>query len=164
MIHRLLLSFFQGKYLVILGLMVISLLSLGLTQSFAQTTITLDTSKNSYEPGDLVEVKGQVADSPNNLVAVEVKDPNGNTIMIRTVKTDGTGIFLLKFKLSSTAKAGNYNIIANTNIDGNSIQETKEISTTTTVPEFSSTTPLVLVASIVSILALSAKIRPNLKI
>lgn len=164
MTHRLIPSFFQGKYLAILGLMTVSLLSFGLAQSFAQTIITFDTSKNSYKAGDVVEVKGQVADSPNKLVAVQVKDPSGNTIMVRTVKTDENGNFVLTFKLSSTAHEGNYNIIANANVNGNTVTQTKEITATTVVPEFSSMASLVLVISIVSILVLSVKIRPGLKI
>ena len=112
------------------------MLYLGVSESFAVTVITLDTNKNSYGPGDLIEIHGQVQNSPNQLVAVEVKDPNGNTIMIRTVNTDANGNFVLKFKLPSTAKSGSYDVIANAKIDGNTVKETKTITAATIVPEF----------------------------
>ncbi|MDE1763302.1 MAG: hypothetical protein KGH88_03540 [Thaumarchaeota archaeon] len=164
MAHRLLPSFFHEKYLAILGLTAVSLLSFGLSQSFAQTTITLDTTRNSYGPGDLIEVKGQVMDFPNKLVAVQVKDPSGNTIMVRTIKTDGNGNFVIQFKLPSTAIVGIYKITTNANIAGNVIAQTKQIAETPTVPEFSSMTPVVFVVAILSILVLSMKTRANLKI
>jgi uncharacterized protein YfaS (alpha-2-macroglobulin family) len=124
----------------------------------------MDASNSSYRPGDQIKINGHVSSSPIKLVAVQVKDPDGNTMIVRTVKTDVSGNFVLEFKLPTTAKAGNYNIIANANIDGNIVTQTKEIAETATVPEFSSIAPLVLVASITSILVLSMKIRPNLKI
>ncbi len=124
----------------------------------------MDTNNNSYGPGDQIKINGYVSSSPNKLVAVQVKDPDGNTMIVRTVKTDGNGNFVLEFKLPTTAKAGNYNIIASTNINGNTVTQTKKIAETATVPEFSSMVPLVLVVSIASILVLSMKIRPNLKI
>jgi hypothetical protein len=143
--HRTTLSFFKkNNYCKIFGLMVFGMISLGVSESFAVTVITLDTNKNSYGPGDLIEIHGQVQNSPNQLVAVEVKDPSSNTIMIRTVNTDANGNFVLKFKLPSTAKSGNYDVIANAKIDGNIIKETKTITAATIVPEFPLSTGIVM--------------------
>ncbi len=135
--HRPTFFFFRKTiYCKIFGLMVLGMISLGVSESFAISTITLDTNKNSYGPGDLIEIHGQVQNSPNQIVAVEVKDPNGNTIMIRTVHTDTGGNFVLKFKLPSTAKSGSYDVIANAKIDNNIVKETKTITAATIVPEF----------------------------
>lgn len=151
MTRRLPSFFFQERYLTIIGLITISFLSFGLSQSFAQTVITMDTGNSSYGPGDMVKISGHVSNSPNKLVAVQVKDPGGNTIVVRTVKTDGIGNFVLEFKLPSTAKTGSYNIIANANVDGNIVTQTKEIAETTTVPEFPFAT-IILLVSIVSMI------------
>ncbi|MDE1766505.1 MAG: hypothetical protein KGI27_09605 [Thaumarchaeota archaeon] len=149
-------SFFQKESIAILLVFLVNS-NLLLQQSFEQITISLDTPKDSYGPGDLVDVKGNVADSPDKLVAVQVKDPSGGTLLVRTVKTDEIGNFELTFKLPSTAKTGNYGITASANIDGSTATNTKMITTTATVPEFTSTAPMILVLSIVSIVALSAR-------
>ena len=83
----------------IFGLVAMAIVIIGTPESFSINQITLDTPKNSYVPGELISVKGQVANSPNTLVAIEVKDPSGITIMVRTVKTITDGNFVLLFKL-----------------------------------------------------------------
>lgn len=157
MTHKLSITFFQRKYLATLLLVIFGVSSMMLAQSFAQTTITLDTARNSYGPGDTIKIIGQVPSEPNKLVAIQVKDPNGNTLLVRIVKTDESGKYVLMFKLPRTALAGNYNITANANIDGNIVTQAKEI--TSAVPEFSSAVSLVLVVSIVSMVILSTKNR-----
>jgi len=104
-----------------------TVLIFGTAESFAANEIIFDVNKSSYGPGDVVELTGQVKDSPNQLVAIEVKDPDGNTILIRTVQTDDQGNFVLKFKIPSTAKAGTLDIVANTEVNGTTITETKQI-------------------------------------
>lgn len=162
MTHKLSIHFFQGKHLTTLSLVIFGVSSMMFAQSFAQTAITLDTAKSSYGPGDVITITGQVSAAPNKLVAIQVKDPNGNTLLVRIVKTDESGKYVLTFKLPHTAQAGNYNITANANVDGSIVTQAKEVIST--VPEFSSAASLVFVASIVPVLILSAKIRSNLKI
>lgn len=116
----------------VFGLIAMTIIAMGAPSSFSVTQITLDTPKNSYSPGELISVKGQIANSSNQLVAIEVKDPAGITIMVRTVKTGNDGSFTLQFKLSPTAQSGSYDIIANSNISGNMIKTTKSISASST--------------------------------
>ena len=104
--------------------------------SFAVSQVTFETDKSSYTAGDTVTITGNVINSSNQLVAVEVKDPNGNILVLRTVQTDSNGDYELKFKLPPSAPSGNYNIIANSKINGTMVTETKTIVQTSVVPEF----------------------------
>lgn len=103
------------------------ILIFGVSESFASNEIIFDVNKGSYGPGDVVELTGQVKDSPNQLVAIEVQDTDGNTILIRTVQTDDQGNFVLKFKVPSTVKAGKLDIVANTEVNGTTVKESKQI-------------------------------------
>jgi hypothetical protein len=118
----------------VLGL-VMAIIVIGIPSSFSITQITLDTQKNLYVPGEMIFIKGQVANSPNQLVAIEVKDPAGITMMVRTVKTGSDGNFVLQFQLSPIAQSGNYDVIANSNVNGNIIKTTKSISASSTGTE-----------------------------
>lgn len=120
-------QFFGKNIYQIFGLAVITIIVLGTPESFSINQITLDTSKNMYHPGELISVKGQVANSPNQLVAIEVKNPSGITMIVRTVKTGSDGNFLFQFKLSPIAQSGSYDIIANSKADGNMIKATRSI-------------------------------------
>lgn len=107
--------------------MTLGMIAFGVSEGYAANEIVFDATKSSYKAGDIVELKGQVKDSPNQLVAIEVKDPEGNTIVIRTVQTDEQGAFVLKFKLPSTTKSGTLDIVANTEVNGTAVTETKQI-------------------------------------
>lgn len=124
-------QFFIKNIYQIFGLIVIVTIVIGTPESFSINQITLDASKNLYVPGELISVKGQVSNSPNQLVAIEVKDPSGITMVVRTVKTGSDGNFMFQFKLSSTAQSGSYDIIANSQIDDNMIKTTKSITLST---------------------------------
>ncbi len=110
------------------ALVITGLLIFGISQAMAINEIIFDPSTNFYSPGDLVELKGKVAGSPNKLVAVEVKDPDGRSILVRTVQTDAGGNFVLKFKVPSSIKSGKLDIIANTKVNGVAVSQVKEIS------------------------------------
>jgi hypothetical protein len=116
------------------SLLTIAILVFSISSASAANEIIFDANKSSYGPGDIVKLNGTVKDSPNQLVAVEVKDPTGNTIVIRTVQTDDNGNFVLQFKLPSTAKTGNYNIVTNAEVNGSSVTQTKTIMTTNQNP------------------------------
>ncbi len=108
---------------------IIFLIFFGLTNSFAQSSlITLDFDESSFVPGEIVELTGSVdillAGQP---VAIEVKDSEGNVILIRVVTPDTNGDFVLKFKIPESAKAGNFEIITNIEADGETITETKTV-------------------------------------
>ena len=74
--------------------------------------VTVETSRSSYYIGQSVHVYGNVTSdgSPVQtlLVALEVQDPNGTTVITRTLMTDTIGTYNLTFKLPSGAIGGNY--------------------------------------------------------
>lgn len=89
--------------------------------------IILDTSGQSFSGVDTVTINGRIVGYENQLVAIEVKDPSNNAILIRTIQTDSNGDFQLKFKIPSNAMIGNYEIIANAQVEGQSITKTDTI-------------------------------------
>ena len=113
----------------IVFVLILSVSLIGISQVSAVTQITLDTNKKSFSAGDLVELTGKVADKPDQLIAIEVKDADGNIILIRTVQTDSDGNFALKFKVPSSAKAGTFDIVANAEVDGKQVTKSTTIST-----------------------------------
>ena len=97
-------------------------------------SISLVTDKNSYLPGDTVQLSGIVTGQQGALVAIQIKDSAGNLILIRVVQADQNGNFSLKFKIPSTAVSGDFGITASARINGFVVTQTKEVSAT--VPEF----------------------------
>ena len=97
------------------------LVPLLLTPAFAQSIITFDVDTTEFAPGEIVELTGHVdAGLEGQPVAVEIKDADGNVILIRTVTSDSNGEFVLKFKVPSTAAAGEFDIVTNVELDGQS--------------------------------------------
>jgi len=110
---------------------IIFLIFFGLTNAFAQSSlITFDFDESSFAPGEIVELTGSVDSAlAGKPVAIEVKDSEGNVILIRSVTPDANGDFVLKFKIPESAKAGNFEIITNIEADGEAITETKTVGT-----------------------------------
>ena len=99
--------------------------------SFSET-ITINTNKEQFAGGDAVEINGTVENGvAGDFVALEIKDPNGETILIRTVTLGDGGAFSLKFKIPESGAAGSYDIVANSKQDGQTITETKSITQST---------------------------------
>ena len=97
---------------------------------FSQSPITFDVDTTTFVPGEIVELKGTVdIGLEGKLIAVEIKDAEGNIILIRTVTSDINGEFTLKFKVPSTVKDGEFDIVTNIEIDGQSFSETKSVET-----------------------------------
>jgi hypothetical protein len=95
-------------------------------------TITINTNKEQFAGGDTVEINGSVENGvAGEFVALEIKDPNGETILIRTVTLGDGGTFSLKFKIPESGAAGSYDIVANSKQDGQTITETKSITQST---------------------------------
>ena len=68
--------------LVLTALLLISVIPV----SFSDT-ITINTNKEQFAGGDTVEIYGDVENGvAGDFVALEIKDPNGETILIRTVE------------------------------------------------------------------------------
>ena len=106
------------------------------TPAFAQSLITFDVDTTEFIPGEIVELRGTVDQAlAGEPVAVEIKDTEGNVILIRTVTSDINGEFMLKFKVPSTLKAGELDIVTNVELDGESFSETKSVDSVEAVPE-----------------------------
>jgi len=95
-------------------------------------TITINTNKEQFTGGDTVEIDGDVENGvAGDFVALEIKDPNGETILIRTVTLGDGGAFSLKFKIPESGAAGSYDIVANSKQNGQTITQTKTIAQST---------------------------------
>ena len=95
-------------------------------------TITINTNKEQFAGGDTVEINGNVENGvAGDFVALEIKDPNGETILIRTVTLGDGGVFSLKFKIPESGTAGSYDVVANSKQDGQTITQTKTITQST---------------------------------
>jgi len=91
--------------------------------------ITIDTNKESFAAGDTVELSGTVQNGQEGaIVAIEVKSPSDETFLIRTVELGPSGSFDLKFKIPASGESGSYSIVANAEVDGQTVTETKTIS------------------------------------
>ena len=105
-------------------LFLLLLIPLMLTPAFSQSLITFDVDTTKFTPGEIVELDGQVQSGlEGQPVAVEIKDADGNLILIRTVTSDGNGEFTLKFKVPNSATSGEFDIVTNMEIDGDAFSE-----------------------------------------
>src|SRR5437879_4271931 len=129
----------------------------GLSNSFAQEdqSITLTTNKGSYLPGDTVQVSGIVTGQSSALVAIQVKDSDGNLILIRTLQADQDGNFAVQFKIPPTATSGKFSIIASSKIGGFVVTQAKAIDAS--VPEFGDVAAQVLVFSTIFVILVFAR-------
>jgi len=76
-----------------------------------------------------VDFKGTVDKSLiNQPVAVEIRDSEGNVILIRTVTPDSEGNFSLKFKVPQSAKAGEFDVTANVEFNGETLSDKKSVT------------------------------------
>jgi hypothetical protein len=118
-------------------ILLVILLSISTIPAFSQSLITFDVDTTKFTPGEIVELKGTVDKGlEGQPVAVEIKDAEGNVILIRTITSDINGEFTLKFKVPLTAKAGEFDIITNIELEGQSFSETTSVESAT--PELTS--------------------------
>ena len=96
-------------------ILLLLVMSLGLSPIFAQTDLTLSSSLDSYEPGELVTISGVT--QSEQIVSVQVKDPTGKSLLIRSITADNTGNYSLEFKIPKTAVQGNYVIVSSVSIE-----------------------------------------------
>ena len=88
--------------------------SLGISSAGAQTGITAETNFDVFQQGQTVMVTGNAEEKS---VAIQVKDPTGISILVRTLETDSGGNFDLQFRIPQTATLGDYQVIVSTVID-----------------------------------------------
>ena len=96
-------------------LILILAISLGISGASAQTGITVETNFDSFVQGQTVTITGNGGEKT---VSIQVKDPIGQAILLRTITADQNGSFNFEFKISQTAKLGEYQIIVSTVLDG----------------------------------------------
>jgi hypothetical protein len=96
-------------------ILLLLVMSLGLSPIFAQTDLTLSSSLDSYEPGELVTISGVTASE--QIVSVQVKDPTGKSLLIRSITADNTGNYSLEFKIPKTALQGSYEIVSSVSVE-----------------------------------------------
>ena len=88
--------------------------SLGISSASAQTGITVETNFDVFQQGQTVMVTGNAEEKS---VAIQVKDPTGISILVRTLETDSGGNFDLQFRIPQTATLGDYQVVVSTVID-----------------------------------------------
>jgi len=89
--------------------------SLGISSASAQTGITVETNFDSFVQGQTVTITGNGGEKT---VSIQVEDPIGQAIILRTITADQSGSFNFEFKISQTAKLGDYHITVSTVLDG----------------------------------------------
>ena len=88
--------------------------SLGISSAGAQTGITVETNFDVFQQGQTVMVTGNAEEKS---VAIQVKDPTGISILVRTLETDSGGNFDLQFRIPQTATLGEYQVVVSTVVD-----------------------------------------------
>lgn len=99
-----------------LGFFII-LLSITFSQSFAAEVI-FDSSNQSYSAGDIVDlvenIKGGIE---GDIVAIEIKSPSGEVILVRTVELGPDGSYSMKFRIPPSGESGTYGITTNVAVE-----------------------------------------------
>ena len=110
----------------LIGLLAVVVLFSPILNSFAEEVI-LDTDTN-FKPGEVVEISGEIPDGiPGQLSAIEIKNPSGETILIRTVTLDENRQYFIKFKIPESSEVGNYDVIVNAKNDQGVVVSTKSL-------------------------------------
>ena len=97
-----------------LFMIIILATSLGISNAGAQTGITVETNFDLFGQGQTVMVTGNTEEK---FVAIQVKDPTGISILVRTLETDSGGNFDLQFRIPQTATLGEYQVVETTVVD-----------------------------------------------
>lgn len=114
----------EKKFLVFF----IILLGFTFSQSFA-AEIIFDSTNQSYSAGDIVDLTGNISGGiEGDLVAIEIKSPSGEILLIRTVELGPEGNYSLKFRIPPSGESGSYGISTNVSVE--------ELSETTITNEF----------------------------
>jgi len=99
-----------------LFMIIILATSLGISNASAGdfSGIDVETNFDVFGQGQTVTVTGNTEEK---FVAIQVKDPTGISILVRTLETDSGGNFDLQFRIPQTATLGEYQIITNVIVD-----------------------------------------------
>ena len=88
--------------------------TLGISSAGAQAGVTVETDFDVFQQGQMVTITGNAGEKS---VTIQVKDPTGISILVRTITTDFGGNFELQFRIPQTATLGDYQIITNVVVD-----------------------------------------------
>jgi len=103
---------------IIFALLFVLVATITISQTYA-AEIIFDSTKKSLGPGEIVELSGVMEGGiEGDIIALEVKSPSGEIILIRTVELGPGGTYNLKFKIPASAESGNYDIITNLELVG----------------------------------------------
>jgi plastocyanin len=83
-----------------------------LPSAFAVTEFPITTDSDSYTHGQVVKVSGITSEKN---ISLQVKDPSGKTVLIRTLPAEGN--FSYEMSLPNYFKIGQYNIFASVTVD-----------------------------------------------
>jgi hypothetical protein len=109
------------RYFLLLPFLISILL---LPSAFAQSTLTIDSDSDFYDLGEVVMISGV---APVDKATLQIKDPTGKTILIRTVLTD-SGKYVFKFNLNDDYLSGKYILVISAMSELIPIVETKTIT------------------------------------
>jgi len=109
--------------------------SLVISSASAQTDSMIKLNSDLFEPGQTVMINGNAEEKT---ISVQVQDPTGKTILLRTVTADSSGNFALKFKIPPNSMLGDYQVFTSIVVDGTPVIHTSVFKV---VEEISGTAP-----------------------
>ena len=95
-------------------LLLVLIFTVGISSAGAQAGVTVETDFDVFQQGQMVTITGNAGEKS---VVIQVKDPTGISILVRTITTDFGGNFELQFRIPQTATLGDYQIITNVVVD-----------------------------------------------
>lgn len=102
------------NFLLLISVLILVSAALPVMSGSSSLNLTVYTSKPSYQVDENIEVYGNLtydsAPVSDNLVAIEVQNPDGDPVVLRSAQTDSYGACNLTFKLSSDAELGAYTV------------------------------------------------------
>ena len=94
-----------------------------------QQSMSVTVNKDSFSAGEQVSITGKLENAAQSVpVAIEVRDPDNQTIVVRSVSTDAQGNYKLDFKIPSTVKEGQMKIFASAEVNGEKISSSKSVT------------------------------------
>jgi len=88
--------------------------TVGISSAGAQAGVTVETDFDVFQQGQMVTITGNTEEKS---VIIQVKDPTGISILVRTITTDFGGNFEQQFRIPQTATLGDYQVITNVVVD-----------------------------------------------
>jgi hypothetical protein len=110
------------SHLIVTAVFLLVLLPVLTPNSIAQSAISIETDKASYSAGQTVSVSGSIQSTSSVPVAIEIRDGEGKTILLRTIQSDENGRFSLDFKVPQSSNSGKLSIYATSSDSNGGVQ------------------------------------------